>query len=288
MKAKGILLVSFFCNVFLSILKVAVGIVGKSSALISDGIHSFSDLITDVVAICGNGISLKPADDKHPYGHGKSEYLTSFLIGLIVLIIGLTLIGSISDNKVTVPSLVVVIVSFFTIIIKYLLSSYLIKRGKSLQNIVLVSSGKESRADVFSSIFVLISSILMQFSDKFELLKYSDKIVSIIVGLFIIKTGFDILKESISMILGEIEQDEVIIDEFKEIIMEDLQIKAIDNLIVLKYGPYYKITSEVSMDPNLTLIDAHTIIEDIEKTIKLRNPKAKYITIHINPYEKDS
>ena len=104
MNAKKVLYVSFFSNIFLSILKVVVGIIGKSSALISDGIHSFSDLITDVVAIFGNYLSLKPADDKHPYGHGKLEYITSFIIGIVIIIIGLILISLVSENDIFIPS----------------------------------------------------------------------------------------------------------------------------------------------------------------------------------------
>lgn len=285
MKTNKVLKLSFFTNLFLSILKVIVGFFGKSSSLISDGIHSFSDLITDVVALFGNGVSMKPADKEHPYGHGKSEYITSFVIGLVVLLIGLTLISSITKNEITIPSIIVVIVSLITIIVKYLVSSYLIKEGNKHQNVILISSGKESRADVVSSIFVLVSSILMQFSNKIEILKYSDKITSIIVGLFIIRTGFNILKDSISMILGEIESNEVILDEFREIIYNYDKVKTIDNLVVLKYGPYYRITTEISMYSNLSLLEAHEVAEEIEKTFKIRNPKAEYVTIHINPYK---
>ena len=285
MKVQNVLKLSFFTNLFLSILKVIVGFFGKSSALISDGIHSFSDLITDMVALFGNGISLKPADKEHPYGHGKSEYITSFVIGLVVLVIGLTLISSTSKNEIVMPSIIVVFVSLITIIVKYLVSNYLIKEGTKYQNVILISSGRESRADVVSSIFVLISSILMHFSDKIDILKYSDKVASIIVGLFIIRTGFKILKDSISMMLGEIENDEVTLDEFREVIYSFDKVKDIDNLIVLKYGPYYRITAEISMDANLSLLEAHNVAEDIEKTLKLRNPKAEYITIHINPYK---
>ena len=285
MKIKNILKLSFFANLFLSILKVVVGFLGKSSALISDGIHSFSDLITDIVAIFGNGMSLKPADQAHPYGHGKSEYITSFFIGLLVLAIGLTLIGSISQNEIIVPSIIVIIVSLITIIIKYLVSSFLIKKGQEHQNIILISSGRESRADVVSSIFVLISSILMQFSNQADILKYSDKIVSIIVGLFIIKTGFNILKESINMMLGTTETNEIVLDEFREIIYSYDLVRKIDDLIVLKYGPYYRITTEISMDANLSLLEAHNVAEEIENTLKLKNTKAEYITIHINPYK---
>lgn len=280
---KKVLLVSFFANIFLSFLKVIIGFIGKSSSLISDGIHSFSDLITDIVAIFGSSLSMKPADDEHPYGHGKLEYITSFIIGLLIILIGLILIKSISTNSITIPSMVVIIVSIITIIIKYLVSSYLIIKGKEYKNLILISSGKESSMDVISSVFVLISSLLMQLSNKISILKYSDKVVSIIIGIFIIKTGFSIIKESISMILGEKETDQVVLDEFKNLISSYKQVKNIDSLIILKSGPYYNITTEISMNPKLSLFKAHQIAEEIENLLK-EETKALYVTIHINPY----
>lgn len=280
-----VLLVSFFTNIFLSLIKVIIGFIGKSSALISDGVHSFSDLITDVVAIFGSSLSMKPADNEHPYGHGKLEYITSFVIGLTIVLIGIILIKSISNNNVTIPSMIVIIVSVITIIIKYLVSKYLIIKGKEYKNLILISSGKESSMDVISSIFVLISSLLMQLSNKISIFKYSDKIVSIIIGIFIIKTGISIIKESISKILDERENDKIVIEEFKKLIYSYKQIKNIDSLIILKSGPYYKITTEVSMNPRITLFKAHKVAEELEDLLKEKT-KALYITIHINPYNK--
>ena len=280
-----VLLVSFFANIFLSLIKVIIGFIGKSSALISDGVHSFSDLITDVVAIFGSSLSMKPADNEHPYGHGKLEYITSFVIGLTIVLIGIILIKSISNNNVTIPSMIVIIVSLITIIIKYLVSRYLIIKGKEYKNLILISSGKESSMDVISSIFVLMSSLLMQLSNKIIIFKYSDKIVSIIIGIFIIKTGISIIKESISKILDERENDKIVIEEFKKFIYSYKQIKNIDSLIILKSGPYYKITTEISMNPRITLFKAHKVAEELEDLLKEKT-KALYITIHINPYNK--
>lgn len=279
----NIMKVSFITNFLLSLFKVIGGMLGKSSALIADGIHSFSDLLTDIIAIFGSGFSNKPADLKHPYGHGKLEYLTSILIGAIVIIIGLTLIGNVSKSEIVIPSFLVIIVSLITIISKYMLSSYLIKKGKIYKNNILVASGKESKADVISSMVVLISSILMQFSDYIGIFKYTDKIASIIVGLFIIKTGFNIVKENSSVIIGEQETDLEEIESIKKIILNSKFILKIDDLVLLKFGYYYKITADVCMDGNLSLREAHDEVDKIEKIIKLSNNRAKYITIHINP-----
>lgn len=276
---------SFFTNLVLSILKVVVGTIGKSTALMADGIHSFSDLVTDFVALFGNKYALKPADKEHPFGHGRFEYLTCLIIGLVVSMLGIEIITSALEEKIVIPSKIVIIISLFTIITKFILSMYLIKKGKKHNNAILSASGKESSADVVSSVVVLISSILMQYSNKYEVLSYSNLIATIVVGAFIIKTGIMILKENISFILGQEEGGETK-EKMLSILKKEKKIIKIDNFIVLKNGPYFQITSEVSMDENMTLKEVHAILEKIEEKIKKLDERAKYINIHVNPIKK--
>lgn len=277
-----VMVISFITNAFLSVIKVIFGVIGHSSALIADGVHSFSDLSTDVIAIIGDILSRKPADKKHPYGHGQIEYLTSIFIGLIIIGLGLGIIYSSVDRGLLVPNMIVIIVSIFTIIAKIVLSNYILKKGYESNNNILIASGHESRADVISSIIVLISILLMNLEDK--IFSYSDIVASIIVGLFIIKTGFDVLKENVSDIIGEQETDKAFIKRINKIINKFPEIKTIDSLVLLKFGSYYKLIGEVSMDGNMTLVDAHNILEELEYAIKKKESKIKYITIHINPY----
>ncbi len=282
MKSTSICLVkSFILNFILSLIKIIFGFIGKSSALIADGIHSFSDLATDLVAILGNIFALKPADKEHPYGHGRLEYLTSVMISFVILFLGFMIIYKSSYVDNSIPSKIVIVVSLFTIISKFLLARYLIKKGKQYNNTILISSGKESSMDVISSIFVLISSILMQFSSKYIIFKYSNFIVTIMIGIFIINTGFSILKNNISSILGE--QEDTKKEEFAELINSFEKIVRIDDLSVIKNGPYYQVIGEVSMDDNLTLKEAHDVVNAIEKSIKEKDERAQYINIHVNP-----
>ena len=276
------LVISFTVNLLLTCFKVLVGFIFKSSALIADGVHSFSDLSTDVVAFVGSKISRKPADKEHPFGHGKTEYLTSIVIGVVVLLLGFTIIGN-SNNTKAIPSMVVTIVTIFTITCKYLLSSYLINRGKKLNNAILISSGKESRADVISSVVVLFSSILMQLSTTYKFLIYADSIATIIVGILIIRTGFLILKENISIILGKQEDDIDYINALKKVILKHDQVVKIDSLIIIKYGPYYSLNLEVTMPSTLSLSEAHDIVHMVESKIKKYDKRIEFITTHINP-----
>lgn len=288
-KVIKVMSISCITNIFLALIKIIVGFVGKSNALIADGIHSFSDLITDIIAILGSGMSSKPADSKHPYGHGKLEYLTSLIIGLTILILGFGIIYEMINKKSVIPSLLVVFVSIFTIASKLLLSRYIIKKGNEYSNNILIASGKESSTDVISSIVVLFSALLMQLARYNSIFIYADKIASTIVGMFIVKVGFDILKENISTILGEQETNQEYIDKIKDIILTDVDIRVINSLVLLKYGSYYKLIAEVSMNNSLSLIDAHNKIDAIEKVVKRRDPRIAYITFHMCPYieEKD-
>lgn len=278
--------VSIITNTFLSLIKIIIGFICKSSALLADGVHSFSDLLTDFFSIIGNIMAKKPADEKHPYGHGKIEYLTSIGISIVVIILGLTIINNSMHSKVVMSSLIVSIVSLITITLKYLLSEYIIRKGKKLENNILIASGKESRADVISSLVVFISAILSVFSKYIEVFKYSDKIAGIIVGILIIRTGFLILKENISIILGEQEIKGETLNKIRKIILNNKDIKTIDELIILKFGHCYKVSMEVSMNPDLTLLECHTIVDKLEKKLKKEIDKVEYITVHVNPYHK--
>ena len=283
-KENKVMVISMIVNFSLSLLKVIIGIIFSSGALIADGIHSFSDLTTDVFAIVGNKLSDKPADEKHPFGHGKLEYLTSMAIGLIIIFVGFSLIYNSFNKEIVIPSVIVVIVSLFTIIAKFILSKYIIKKGKEYNNNILLASGKESSADVISSVVVLVSVVFMKLSNFIGIFKYADIVAIIIVGIFIVKVGFDVLKENISYILGEQETDKELIDKIvNEIFKEELVIR-VDKLVMIKYGAYFKIVGEISMDENLTLRKSHDAVERIENNLKKYDERNRYITIHVNPY----
>lgn len=282
-----VMLISFFVNFFLAIFKVLSGFFAHSSALIADGIHSFSDLSTDIIAIFGSTWSKKPADRKHPFGHGRLEYLTSTVIGIVVLFLGFLLIKNSLKGTQEIASIIVIIVSILTIFFKYLLSKFVLKKGYEYHNSILIASGKESSADVISSFVVLISAFFLQFQDKIPLFIYADVIATIIVGFFIIKTGFLILKENVSTLLGEQETDTEYIEKVKNIILKNPFVKGIDELVLLKFGSYYKLIAEVGMDSSISIKESHDALEKIEKSLIRFDKRIRYQTIHVNPYEED-
>ena len=282
-KVNRVMLTSLFTNIFLSIFKIIFGILGSSGALIADGIHSLSDMMTDIFASLGNIISKKPADKEHPFGHGNAEYITCLVIGIIIFMMGVNVIVSAATKSSNIPDIYVSIVSLVTIIIKLVLSSYIIKKGKEYDSNILTSSGKESLTDVISSFIVLLSVILSNISKKIEVLSYSDKIAMIVVGALIINISIEIIKENLSNLLGKKVLDEEYIKFIKKTIKKYKDINNIDSLIIIKYGPLKKIDCEVSMDENMQLKKVHNIIDDIEKDIKRKDDTITNIMIHVNP-----
>lgn len=276
------MVVSMIVNVLLSLIKIISGILGSCNSLIADGIHSISDLSTDIIAIIGNKLSLKPADNKHPYGHGKIEYLTSLIISIVILFLGFSIIYNTINRQTVIPKVWVLIVSFITIISKYFLSSFIIKQGKRINSTILIASGYESRSDAVGSIGVFLSVIVMHLSSYINIFKYADKVATIIIAILIIKTGFNILKENIGLLLGEQLIDEDYLQKIKNIIYEEEDLK-IKNIHILRNGPYNHLVATITMNNFISLEEAHDKIDLIELKVKEYDEKIKYVTIHVEP-----
>ncbi len=284
-KISFVLIKSLIVNGILVLTKIVTGIIGNSRVIIADGIHSLSDLSTDIVSIIGSKLSNKPADEKHPYGHGKVEYLTSIIIGLVILVLGISLIGNAFTNTNNNPTTLVFYVTVFTTIIKYLLASYLLSKGKKYKSQILISSGKESQADIYSSLVVLISYIGSRLTTYNGIFKYSDAVGTAIVGLLILKTSYTILKENFISILGEEEKDEEILKKIKKILTDQTEHFEIGTLSVLKYGTYYKVELSIIVNPNLKVKDANKIENAIKKSLLNSEINIAYVRISSIPKE---
>lgn len=273
---------SFLCNLFLSIFKLVFGIIYNVRSLIADGIHSFSDLIDDVIAIIGAKISQKPADYSHPRGHGKVEYITGVIISFFIIFLSYEIFKSSFDGTVK-PNKYLVIVVSITIIVKYLLSRYLITRGKKTNSMILISSGKESLTDVLSSTVVLIAIVFSQFSNKFPILKYSDITASIIISILIFITGIRVLFTNVSLLIGEGEHSKEKNKKLEKIINKREDKFILKDYTMYKLGSYYEVVIVIMVDGNMTVRDGHKLMDDIENDLLKSNLNIKYVTIHIEP-----
>lgn len=280
-KTTKVLGISFLTNFFLSISKIIVGLLGTSQALVADGLHSFSDLSTDVVAMIGNKIASRPADFEHPFGHGKLEYITSMFISIVIIGLGFTLIKESIFMGASNPDSKVLILVFFTIIIKTIVASYLIYSGKKHDNQILISSGKESFMDVLSSVLVFIIVVLSQFQNKFSYLAYLDKIGGILIGSMILVTGIILLKENISILIDRREENNEILDSISHELSKSILTCIISDIILMKSGPYYHLDIIIKMRSNQTLKEYQENREKIKETIQTKIPRIKYIHIQL-------
>lgn len=278
-----VLFVSLFANVFLTFLKIVMGFIGNSKALVADGVHSLSDLSTDVIAILGDKLSEKPADRDHPYGHGKINYLTSALIGIFIVFMGFSLFKNSFGISFIIPSKITIFVVAITIVIKYFVSSLLIRVGKKQNNNILITSGNESFSDVFSSILVLVSLILSQFSNYHFIFKYMDMLGSIIVSIIILIMGIRILMDNFSSLIGRMELSHAKLDRVLKYLnskYESGDVKIVD-VLLLKYGTYYRAVIKINVRCNMMISELLVINKKIENDLLNSNFNIKYVNIDV-------
>lgn len=274
------LVISMIFNSILIVIKIVFGMLAKSKTLVADGIHSLSDLVTDIVAIVGNVISNRPADDEHPYGHGQIQYLTSIIVGVFIFALGILLIIGAFSKTNDDPSIIIVLVSIITITIKWLVSAYLLKMGKKQNNSILMASGHESRADALTSIFVIFSFAFSKLTDYIEIFKYSDSFFTIVIGVYILFVSYKILRENFVCIIGTKETDETYLDNIKYIIKSEKKVLGVNKITAIKYGTYYIADIEIQLDRNLKLKDIERVNNRLRKS--LCNHKTRINKVNIN------
>lgn len=278
------LIISFLGNCVLVILKYVVGIITNTQVLLADAIHSLSDLITDVVAIIGSKMSYKKSDIKHPKGYGRIQYVTNLIMGVVILLLSINIIKTVvlSNNK-EIPIELTFVISV-VIIIKYILYKYIYMNGLKYNDNILKASAKESKSDVLSSLcslFVVITSSLYKYCGIF---KYIDKVGALIFSLFVLRTGYKIIKESLSLVVGEVENDDKVISDIAGMIKMNKDIIDVDDIVLEKYGMYYSGVFKIVVSKDLSIEKGHSISKKLKSELLNSKYNIKYVLIHINPY----
>lgn len=279
-KTSIILFKSLFLNVIISFFKILFGYIGASGALVASGFQSLSDMATDGLAIVASKLSRKKPTFKHPYGYGKIEYISGVIVGLVVFALSVSIITEAIFEKPMVPDKMVIIATLVTLIPKAVLAWYLIKEGTKMRRDIIITSGKESLADVLGSFVVLVSIIISQFSSYNENFIYADSIAMILVGILILKISYSILKENFSSLIGSQVTDKEYREDVKKIIINK-EIYQIRNLIIMKSGPFYDLECELIMSQNDTLLEINKKLKNIEN--KLRDFDSKINKISLRP-----
>jgi len=272
---------SMINNLIIAVIKIIGGFVFKLNTLFADGLHTFSDFITDIIAFAGMKISKKKATKIHPFGFGRVEYITNLFVGIIIFLLGIFILYNSFQGGHSNVSLYVIAVAIISIVLKISAILYMYTIGKKYKSATLLMGVSESMTDVYSSIGVIIITLLMQLKDKIQILQYSDMIGSILISMIIFKTSYTILKNNVFSLLGEREMDKPLNEEVEKYILEYKDVKDC-KIELIKYGEYYLLNLELELDSKMTLLRATKLQDRIIKNIKRKKDfKIKYVDIHI-------
>lgn len=284
-------IVGTIVNALLVAVKFVAGIMGRSSALVADAVHSLTDFVSDIVVLVFVRISGKPRDAEHGYGHGKFETLATMIIGVLLVAAGIGLLfngakqvwDSINGIVLPEPTWIALAVAFISIVSKELLFRYTIKEGRRLNSDAVIANAWHHRSDVISSIGTMIGiGGAMFFGRKWRIL---DPIAAVVVSFFIIKAGYDIIKPAINELLeASLPKEQT--DEITEIIRSVAGVKGLHNLRTRKIGNAIAIDVHVKMDGELRLTEAHEIASRIEKAIRDHYGVESMINVHMEPLKK--
>ena len=259
-------IISIITNILLAGFKAFVGLLANSIAIISDAVNNLSDALSGIITIIGTKLAGKAPNKKHPYGYGRIEYITSLTVSGIVLYAGITALVE-SVKKIINPgevdySVVTLVILVAAIIVKFVLGTYVKNKGKHINSDSLVASGLDAFNDAILSISVLVSAIIYLIF-KINIEAY----VGAVLSIFIIKAGFELIKESVDNMLGTRIESDLAHSIKKDIIALDDVDGAFD-LILNDYGPNRYLGSvHIEVKDTLTAIDIDRISRDISKKI---------------------
>ncbi len=273
--------ISIAANTLLFVLKYWAGVVTGSVALIADAWHTLSDSISSIIVVVGAKISKKPADSEHPFGHGRADLVSSVIIGVLLSFIAfefiLKSIDQLKGGEKVVFGTVALVVTIVSILVKELLAQFAFWASRQTDSIILKADGWHHRTDALSSIIVLIGIFLGRF------FWWIDGVLGLVVAAMIFYAAYEILRDSINRLLGELPSDKLIREINK--IIDDLKLDVCPHHFHMhKYGSHIEMTFHILLPPKISLEEAHNQANQIETIIRERMNIET--TIHMEPTNK--
>lgn len=277
-----VLIYSMFNNLIISVAKMVGGFVLDLGSLFADGLHTFSDFITDIICMIGSKISKHKPTKAHPFGFGRVEYLINLFIGVILFLLGLfIIIHGISKDEVVIPPISLIWLLIGAVVLKLIAIVVMHVVGEKIHSQVLITSVEESKTDLISSVAVSIITILLQFADRYPILKYADMIGSILIGIIVLKTAFVIIVENSLMLLGEVDNNEEQIQKIKDYLKEFGEIEN-SKIILIKNGAYYQLQLYLEFNSKYSLRKVTNRIKKIKTGIlRHRSLNVKYVSLYV-------
>ena len=282
--ANRVSVVTILGNVVLSVLKFLAGIIAHSSAMISDAIHSASDVFSTFVVMIGIKLASEKADKEHPYGHERLECVAAIILSMVLLVTGLGIgmdalekILNGNYSSIQVPGMQALIAAVVSIIVKEGMYWYTRYYAKKIDSSALMADAWHHRSDAFSSIGALIGIGGARLG--FPIM---DSIASLVIFLFIAKAAFDIFKDAMDKMVDH-SCDEETEKQLYECVIKNEKVKGIDVLRTRVFGNKIYVDIEIQVDASYTLQKAHDIAEEVHNDIEQNFAKVKHIMVHVNP-----
>lgn len=286
-------LVGSVVNIILLLLKFLAGILGRSSAMIADAVHSLSDFVTDIIVLVFVKISNKPKDQTHDYGHGKFETLALTLIGvaLMAVAIGIVVKGALkiaawaNGESLEAPEMIAFWAAILSIVMKEAVYRYSIIKARKLNSKAVEANAWHHRSDALSSIGTAVGiggAVFM--GPRWTIL---DPIASVVVGAFIIKVAFDLLKNGFGDLMEQSLPDSVE-NEILELVANVPGVSDPHNLKTRRIGNHYAIELHIRMDGGITLNEAHDKASEVEQLLRRRYGEETHVAVHAEPEKENS
>ena len=281
--ANRVSIITIIGNVVLSDLKLFAGIWASSSAMISDAVHSASDVFSTFVVIIGIRLASKKADKEHPYGHERMECVAAILLSMVLFVTGLgigadafkTILGG-NYGELKVPGALALVAAVVSIVSKEAMYWYTRYHAKRIDSGALMADAWHHRSDALSSIGALIGI-------GGAMLGYPilDSVASLVIFFFIAKAAFDIFKDAMDKMVDR-SCDEETENQLRECVMKNEKVLGIDKLRTRIFGNKIYVDVEILLDGSYTLHKAHNIAENVHDDIERNFPKVKHIMVHVN------
>lgn len=277
--------VGIFGNVALAAFKLVAGICGRSGAMVSDAVHSLSDVFATLIAYLGVILSKRPEDEEHPYGHERFECVASLVLGLILAVTGLGIGYAgiqklISKEEIAVPTVLPLIAAVVSIAVKEAMFWYTMYYAKKLDSSAFKADAWHHRSDAISSVgsFVGIGLAKLGFP-------MMDPIASLFICIFILKVAYDIIRDALNKMLDTSCDKEMELS-IREFIEKQPGVEHIDLFHTRQFGNKIYIDLEIAAKRDISLVDAHAIAENVHDNVEKEYPEVKHIMIHVNPEDE--
>ncbi len=281
-------IVTIIFNAVLSLFKLLAGIFGKSYAMISDAVHSASDVFSTVIVIIGVKIAGKKADKKHPFGHERFECVAAILLAVVLFATGVGIGYTGVMNIVTgaykefeAPGIIALVAAIVSIVVKEGMFWYTMIAAKKVNSSALKADAWHHRSDALSSIGSLIGIVGGMCN-----VPILDSIACIVICLLILKAAIDIFWDAIKKMTDEACDDKTEKD-ITDYIEKCEGVKRVDKLLTRQFGNRIYVIAEIACDGNLSLYEAHGIAENVHSGIEEQFPLIKHVTVHVNPYSEE-